>query len=191
MKTQREIYHDMFVYSDKSPSFLFWNVRPSYQFASLHGHRCCNAQYAGKPAGSKIEFTSRVKGDCFYWYITNTNPLTRKFCPDYGVHRIIYKMFHGDIPKGMEVDHIDNDTTNNHKDNLRLVTKNQNQQNSRAKQTAHLKGAYPLKKSGGWTSFIAKDKKRIYLGYYPTEQLAHEAYCEASKRLHGEFSRVS
>ncbi len=190
MPTQKEIYHEMFVYSDESPSFLFWNKRPLHHFETYHGWNTFNKQFAGRVAGSKTLNRNKIKGDHYYWNISKTSKLTRTLCKDIGVHRIIYTMFNGDIPHGMEIDHWDNDTLNNLKDNLRLVTKAQNQQNCRAHQSNHLKGAYPLK-TGGWTSFIAKNKVRYYLGYFATEQLAHEAYCEASEKLHKEYGRIS
>lgn len=42
------------------------------------------------------------------------------------LHRIVYRAFNGDIPDGMTVDHIDNNRTNNHKDNLQLLTAEEN-----------------------------------------------------------------
>lgn len=44
--------------------------------------------------------------------------------------RIIWVMHHGPIPEGMEIDHIDRDPSNNHLDNLRLVSRLQNMANS-------------------------------------------------------------
>lgn len=44
--------------------------------------------------------------------------------------RIIWVMHHGPIPEGMEIDHIDRDPSNNHLDNLRLVSRIQNMANS-------------------------------------------------------------
>lgn len=44
--------------------------------------------------------------------------------------RIIWVMHHGPIPEGMEIDHIDRDPSNNHLDNLRLVSRIQNMTNS-------------------------------------------------------------
>ena len=42
------------------------------------------------------------------------------------VSRLVYAAFHGPIPPGYEVDHLDGDRLNNHKDNLSLVTHKQN-----------------------------------------------------------------
>lgn len=46
-------------------------------------------------------------------------------------HRVIYEMFNGPIPDGMQVDHEDGDCTNNCPENLRLVTPKVNQRNMR------------------------------------------------------------
>ena len=43
-----------------------------------------------------------------------------------GVHRIVYAWFNKIIPMGMVIDHADNNKTNNHLDNLRLVTPSEN-----------------------------------------------------------------
>src|SRR5437773_5633128 len=42
------------------------------------------------------------------------------------VHKLIYEKYHGPVPKGMVVDHIDGDRLNNQKSNLQLVTRNVN-----------------------------------------------------------------
>lgn len=42
-------------------------------------------------------------------------------------HRIVYELHHGVvIPDNMEIDHIDRNGFNNHPDNLRLVTRQEN-----------------------------------------------------------------
>ena len=45
-----------------------------------------------------------------------------------------------------------------------------------------MKGYYPFR--GGYMARIAANGKQIYLGVYPTEAEAHEAYLEAKVRLH-------
>lgn len=42
------------------------------------------------------------------------------------VSRLVWFWFNGPIPEGMEVDHIDEDHTNDHPDNLQLLTRAQN-----------------------------------------------------------------
>ena len=42
------------------------------------------------------------------------------------VHRMVYEAFKGEIPEGMEIDHIDRNKHNNNPDNLRVVTRAEN-----------------------------------------------------------------
>ena len=48
----------------------------------------------------------------------------------YRIHRLVWIYHNGTIPLGMEIDHIDRDKHNNSIDNLRLVTRTENQHNS-------------------------------------------------------------
>lgn len=45
------------------------------------------------------------------------------------VHRMVYEAFKGEIPEGMEIDHIDRNKHNNNPDNLRVVTRAENNKN--------------------------------------------------------------
>lgn len=45
------------------------------------------------------------------------------------VHRLVYEAFKGEIPEGMEIDHIDRNRRNNNPDNLRVVTHKENMLN--------------------------------------------------------------
>lgn len=45
------------------------------------------------------------------------------------LNRLVYSNIYGEIPKGYEIDHIDRDRKNNFPDNLRLVTKSENNLN--------------------------------------------------------------
>lgn len=108
----------------------------------------------------------------------------------YFVHRLIYEMSYGEIPEDKEIDHIDGNRANNHIDNLRLVTRSQNQQNRKAnKKTkgSYLKGVSAIGRK--WRARITVNKKSYALGTFPTEEEAHDAYCVAGKRLHAEYFR--
>ena len=59
-----------------------------------------------------------------------------------GVHRVVYAWFNGFIPNGLVVDHINGDKKDNHKDNLQLLTPQQNLFKSRKTE----KKVYPLPK---------------------------------------------
>lgn len=58
------------------------------------------------------------------------------------------------------VDHINHNTLDNRKRNLRIVTKSQNQMN------ANYKGVYKIKSNGKWLAKIKLNGKQIHLGVY-------------------------
>lgn len=45
------------------------------------------------------------------------------------VHKLVYETFKGEIPEGLEIDHIDRNKLNNNPDNLRVVTRSENIKN--------------------------------------------------------------
>ncbi|MCC3733501.1 HNH endonuclease [Rouxiella badensis] len=47
------------------------------------------------------------------------------------VHRVLWWLLHGEIPKGLCIDHTDGNRGNNRPENLRLATRSQNNQNAR------------------------------------------------------------
>jgi hypothetical protein len=81
------------------------------------------------------------------------------------------------------VDHINHDTLDNRKCNLRLATKQQNNQNRICtKGTSHYKGVY--RKYKGWAAQICK----THLGTFKTEEDAARAYNKKARQLFGEFA---
>tara|TARA_R110000772_G_scaffold199718_2_gene310344 strand:+ start:52 stop:525 length:474 start_codon:yes stop_codon:yes gene_type:complete len=96
------------------------------------------------------------------------------------VHRIIglvYKEL--DINDSSHcIDHIDRNRANNHIDNLRLVTHQQNHFNKNSK------GCYYYKRGKTWKSQIKLNGKNIHIGYFATEQEAHAAYLVAKQKYH-------
>lgn len=91
-------------------------------------------------------------------------------------HRIIWILLNGDIPVGMEVDHIDGDRLNNDINNLRLVSHRENSQNRVEHRNGKLVGCYYNKRDRKWYAKIQVNGKQKHLGYFPTEQEAHDIY---------------
>ena len=103
----------------------------------------------------------------------------------YLAHRLIWKWVHGTDPQ--ELDHVNQIRTDNRIWNLREATATQNQCNRR-NWGAFSKGV--TFDGYKYRAVIHRDHKRIYLGYYDTEEDAHRAYLEASEALHGSFARA-
>lgn len=96
--------------------------------------------------------------------------------------------------EGQVVDHINGNTLDNRRANLRVCSHGENTRNRGAQSNnlsgEGLKGAWWHAQRGYWVSQICVSGKRQYLGRFDTEEQAHAAYAAASKNLHGEFANV-
>lgn len=91
---------------------------------------------------------------------------------------------------GMVVDHIDGDPTNNKIENLRICTPSENSMNKKKKAPCSSKYKGVTKFRNGFMASIMKNYKKIYLGFFKSEEDAYAAYCEASKIYHGIYGRT-
>lgn len=92
---------------------------------------------------------------------------------------------------GYVVDHINGDTLDNRKDNLRYATVAQNAQNQKiAKDNkSGYKGVYLHKATGRYNAQITINKKQMSLGYFKDPIEAAKAYDKAAITHFGEFAR--
>jgi hypothetical protein len=103
------------------------------------------------------------------------------------MHRQVLGLLPGD---GFEADHINHDTLDNQRSNLRRATKSQNHQNQYGQITARsqFKGLYWHPGIKKWRARIKHNYKYIQIGYFKEEIEAAKAYDNAAKELHGEFA---
>ncbi|GHU70051.1 hypothetical protein FACS1894184_14960 [Clostridia bacterium] len=89
-----------------------------------------------------------------------------------------------------QVDHINQDKSDNRRCNLRPATHMQNQYNKKltSNNTSGYKGVCFDKRSKRYIAYIDAERKRTYLGYYEDPISAALAYDQAAVRLHGEFA---
>jgi hypothetical protein len=95
-------------------------------------------------------------------------------------------------PDGYLVDHVNGDTLDNRKINLRICNKGQNNYNRRQgalNNKSGYKGVYLDKKSNKWQAQIRYNYKTRYLGLYENIKDAARAYNEAAAKYFGEFAR--
>ena len=99
-------------------------------------------------------------------------------------------MHHGIFDESLLIDHIDNNPLNNRIENLRLCNLSENARNAnkRVDNSSGYKGVSWHKQSSKWVAQITVNGKRKHLGFFKDKEEAHEAYCEASKAIYGDFA---
>jgi|SRR5215471_5822314 len=115
-------------------------------------------------------------------YAAKHKPNTRK---DYiFMHHVILDLMGVVIPEGMETDHKDRNTTNNQRENLRVVTKSINMHNRGIynNNTSGVKGVNWHKRINRWTAYYSKNKCRIHLGSFLTFEEAVAARRKAEEK---------
>lgn len=141
----------------------------------------------------EVTFWSKVQkglpSECWPW-------LAAKAAHGYGsfgkelAHRFAYELCVGKIPSGMVIDHLCHNPSCVNPGHLRVATKSQNQFNQLLKRTntSGFKGVSWRKDRRKWEAAIRANHRRYKLGYFDDPHKAYEAYCKASRVLHGEFS---
>ena len=107
-----------------------------------------------------------------------------KGCSKVFIHRVIMN-----TPKGMETDHINGNTLDNRKINLRICTRSQNAFNSSVHRDTHsgYKGVYWNSINKKWIVTI----RRKYFGSFSSKELAAQIYNENVVDYYGEYSRLN
>lgn len=123
----------------------------------------------------------------YRWYIAGTGYVV---CDHRRTERILLHRILMNAPSNMIVDHINRDTKDNRKENLRLVTPSQNLMNRgiESRNKSGVTGVCWAKANHKWLSYISINNKRMYLGYYDTIEDAAQVRREAEKKYFGEYS---
>lgn len=123
----------------------------------------------------------------FGWYAA-WNPNTRSYYavrnPSVRMNRVIMKAVKGDV-----VDHINHDTLDNRKDNLRIVTRAQNAMNRlgpNKNSKTGVRGVHWHRESRRYAAEIRVDGRQKHLGKFKTIADAAKAYASANRRYYGE-----
>lgn len=104
------------------------------------------------------------------------------------VHRFVMN-----AKKGEQIDHINGNTLDNRKRNLRFCTNSQNASNKEKQinNTSGYKGVCYDKAKNKWKAQIAKHNKNYFIGLFDNKEQAAIAYNKKAIELHGEFARLN
>lgn len=97
-------------------------------------------------------------------------------------------------PPGVMVDHIDGNSLNNTRANLRLCTLTENSWNQglSTRNTSSFKGVSQMKgRRKCWCTSITVNGKRVWLGAFYSKEDAARAYNRAAIELYGPFARLN
>lgn len=157
---------------------LYWKERPASMFKTKQSHGTWNTRFAGKEAFTAVGNHGYRVGRVNYKLLL--------------AHRVIWAIHYGEWPED-QIDHIDGDRLNNRIGNLREATNSENNRNRGIGEsnTSGFKGATWVSRRKAFQAQIYVDRRNIFLGYHATAEAAHAAYCEAAKKLHGEFARTT
>ena len=151
-----------------------------------------------KVALSKGYYTIIDKEDAekvnqFSWFYQNGYAMLRTYEGVGKKRKAIYlHRFINNTPPDKHTDHINGNTLDNRKKNLRTCTIQQNTHNQKVRKgVSKYKGVNYIKETGRWAANIKINMKRIHLKSYKTEEEAALAYNKAAKKYHKEFARLN
>lgn len=164
-----------FILLDVETGTIFWKDRVLEDFPSKKTWLSFQSRFAGKRCGT-------YKAPDGYYRVTVNKTVQL-------VHRIIWALYYGEWP-AKQLDHIDGDTTNNKISNLREVTGQQNQANSKStKGSSIYKGVHWCNTSKRWVAKLMFNYKNVFTKHCNTEEEAAIAYNEAAKFWFGKYSK--
>jgi hypothetical protein len=109
-------------------------------------------------------------------------------CKTYAVHRVIWLLHYGHLPD--EIDHVNQDKTDNRLENLRVCSRSENTGNVglRSTNTSGHRGVWFVEHCGRWRASIKENGKSRHLGYFDTIEDASRAYNKAAIDYFGRFA---
>jgi hypothetical protein len=138
---------------------------------------------------SKYEWEARrARNSPFYAARQAMHPATKKFTLIF-MHRQIIE-----VADGLLVDHINHNSVDNRKANLRPATQTQSNRNRRkfsGPSKSKYKGVYWKPHIKKWVAQIGVNRKVIHLGCFKKEKDAAKAYDQAAKIYHKEFAALN
>ncbi len=129
-----------------------------------------------------LEDYDLIKDYC--WHITAQGYLACKRKENILMHRLIMN-----APSTMEVDHINHNTVDNRKQNLRICATYQNAMNKGASNisTSGVRGVYWYSQQQKWSAEIIVQHKKYFLGLFDNIEDAIKIRKQAEEKMYKEF----
>jgi len=147
------------------------------------------------------DYEELLKYKWYYSKIIQKRKHTKDYIYELAVHKdkkgkTLFRMSRllmGFPPKSMMVDHIDHNTLNNQKSNLRLCTNKENQMNrgKNSNTVSPFKGIRYYKRMNQWLGQIQVEGKKLHLGCFKKAEDAAKAYDKAAIKYYGEFAQTN
>lgn len=107
----------------------------------------------------------------------------------YSAHRLAWLYVHGSMPDE-QIDHVNNNRSDNRISNLRLASRSQNMMNQyvRKDSISGVKGVGWDKKMQSWRARCQVGGKRVVIGWFDSVEEAEESLRVYREKNHGEFA---
>lgn len=153
-------------------------------------------RFARSPDGMRevlIDASDAALFDRHKWHVLSGKYVYRSFRTCGGRKSVYLHRALTDAPPNLDVDHVNRNTFDNRRRNLRVCRHAENARNSKVPvtNTTGSKGVYRRPSiTRQWVAEIVVDGKKIWLGSHNTIDQAIAARVEAARKLHGEFART-
>lgn len=120
-----------------------------------------------------IDKEDYLKVSKFKWFLDKSNGYVRRNYKSIYLHRFLLNP-----EKNLVVDHINGNTLDNRRKNLRAVSRSENGRNKKlnSNNTSGYQGVYFHKKTKKWKAAISINAKSVHIGLFFTKEEAYEAY---------------
>ena len=163
---------------------LFWLQRPREHFSSDAGYARWSGTFPSKEAGSLQVVAGRNRTPYSRCIINMRGKILRRSSIVWAIHK-------DEIVIGL--DHENRNSIDDRIENLRIASNPEqaaNKGDCRNGNNSGYRGVYFYKDriSKPWSASISFGNKRTFLGYFPTAELAHQAYLDAVREIHKDFA---
>ena len=115
----------------------------------------------------------------YQFYARRTTTLAGKHIAQ-SMHRLIL-----DAKKGEEVDHMNRNSLDNRRENIKICTRSENNRNRQVFGGSKHRGVCWNKGSKKWASYLITEDEKFYLGLFKEEKDASDAFNKKYKEIHG------